>query len=373
MKLGQITMYGDNYGACLQAYALQKVIEKKGYEIQLINYHRCSRGAGSASSKVQTIKRLGIKGLIKYLRERKYIELRKNAYKKFRKNYLVFHEGDYYRDDNLSLLNEQFDGFICGSDMIWSEEFSEDWNFFFLNFAEPAKSFAYAPSFGKNSLSEDNKIRVSNYINKIKAITCRENGGVDMIHELGRKDAMQVLDPTMLLTKDEWCKAIPVKERIIEEPYVFAYLFGDETLGRKNFFAEVEKQIGKMYVLPRFTKKVQESFPAHGIGPWEYLQLFRDADFIVTDTFHGLMFSIIFRKPFVVLKREDGSNWAKYSDRMTSTLEMFGLIDRYIDENSHDLSSYKYINYDNHENIISSKRLASLDYIDEVLNGVRYE
>lgn len=369
MKIGQVTMYGDNYGACLQAYALQQVIKNKGHDIKLVKYHQATRNSGGGSSKIQRIMRLGVAGTIKYFRERKYIELRKNAYKQFRNQCLEFQEGEWYRDDDLTKLNEEFDAFVCGSDMIWSEEFSEDWDFFFLNFAIKEKCFTYAPSFGKNQLSNRNKTKVAEYLKDIRRIACRENAGANLVRSLGRSDAIQVLDPTMLLTKEEWCERISDKSRIIEEPFVFAYLFGDATPKRKEFFNRVDKQIGKMCSLPKFTKKEQNAFPVQGIGPWDYLRLFRDAEFIVTDTFHGLMFSIIFRKPFVVLKRTDGSNWAKYSDRMTSTLEMFGLSERYIEDTAEDLSIYKNLDYNSYEEIISSKRLYSLDYIDSILDG----
>ncbi len=372
MKIGQITMYGDNYGACLQAYALQKVCQENGHEIELINYHQAVREKVGSVSKLQKVRKLGLKATLKYIKERKYIELRKNAYKKFRDDYLVFHEGEYYRNDDLKKLNSEFDCFICGSDMIWSEEFSEDWEFFFLNFVEKDKRFSYAPSFGKNSLTNSNKVKVKEYLQDFNKISCRENGGIDLLESLGVTGAKQVIDPTMLLSKEEWMHCIPEKKRIIQEPYVFAYLFGEETQERKKFFRCVEKKISRMYTLPKFTKKEQNSFPIKGMGPMEYLRLFRDAEFIVTDTFHGLMFSIIFRKPFVVLKRHDGSNWSKYSDRMTSALDMFGLKERYVDDDFRELDQMKQLNYDKYETLIKKAQENSLTYLKDIFNEVKH-
>ena len=79
MKIGQITMYGDNYGACLQAYALQKVCQENGHEIELINYHQTVREKVGSVSKLQKVRKLGLKATLKYIKERKYIGLRKNA------------------------------------------------------------------------------------------------------------------------------------------------------------------------------------------------------------------------------------------------------------------------------------------------------
>lgn len=372
MKIGQVTMYGDNYGACLQAYALQKVLQENGHEIKLINYHQVVREKNDLFSKLRKANDLGLKKTLKYIRERKYIELRKKAYKKFRDNYLAFDEKEYYRGDDLKKLNDEFDCFICGSDMIWSEEFSEDWPFFFLGFAEKDKSFTYAPSFGKNSLTEKNKKKVTKYLQDFKKISCREKAGIDLIKSLGDFEATQVVDPTMLLTRDDWVQCIPEKNRIINEPYVFAYLFGEETDGRYSFNKCVEEKIGKIYALPKFTKKEQSSFPIEEIGPMEYLRLFRDAEFIVTDTFHGLMFSLIFRKPFVVLKRHDGSNWSRYSDRMTSTLDMFGLEERYIDDSFRDLEQLKKLDYEKYETTINKARKHSLDYINKIFDEAKH-
>lgn len=367
MKIGQITMYGDNYGACLQAFALQKVIQNMGHDIEIIRYLQTNRNIVGSASKLKKIQSLGVSGLLKYVIEHKYIELRKNAYKNFRERFLSFNNKEWFRDDDLADINDKYDCFICGSDMIWSEEFSKDWDFFFLKFADKRKSYSYAPSFGKNSLEDENRTRVKNYLEQFARVSCRENGGVELIGSLGIQNAIQVLDPTMLLSKDEWCELIPEKERVIREPYVFAYLFGNETDGRKSFINTVENKIGKVYTLPKFTKKSQNSFPINGIGPMDYLRLFRDAEFIVTDTFHGLMFSIIFRKPFVVLQRHDGSQWSKYSDRMTSTLEMFGLADRYIDDNFKQIEIFKELDYSKYEEIIDKRKEDSLTYISEIL------
>lgn len=371
MKIGQVTMCGDNYGACLQAYALQKVCLDKGYDIELIKYHQEDRGENISLSKIQKVRKLGFKGVVKYIKERQYIELRKNAYREFRNDNLIFHNEEFYRnDESLKKLNDEFDCFICGSDMIWSEEFTEDWNFFFLEFAEKGKKFSYAPSFGKNNLNDNNKKKVKEYLQDFNKLSCRENGGVRLIESLGILNVKQVIDPTMLLSKEEWEQCITNKNRVIREPYVFAYLFGAESIERFNFFECVEKKIAKMYTLPKFTKKDQNSFPINGIGPMDFLRLFRDAEFIVTDTFHGLMFSIIFRKPFVVLERQDGSNWAKYSDRMISALEMFGLKDRYIDANFKELEKMRVLNYDKYESLIRKAQIESFNYLNDIFKEV---
>lgn len=368
-KIAIATMYGDNYGACLQAFALQQIIKQKGYDIEIINYHQYNRTQLGCISKFKKVKQFGIKKTIRYFLEKKYAEVTKKAFQDFRDNYLVFFNQEYYRDDDLTELNSAFEKFICGSDMIWSEEFRNDWEFFYLGFAEKNKSYSYAPSFGKNELKNINKPKVSKYLEEFNRISCRENGGVELINQLTDKKAVQVLDPTMLLTANEWNSFIANNRRIIKEPYVFAYVFGKTDSNRQKLFTLIQNEIAKVWFLPKNNKKDFNSFPIKGIGPFDYLRLFRDAEFVITDTFHGLMFAIIFQKPFIVLERSDGTNWSKYSDRMTSTLEMFNLLERYVKADFRDIKIVKTLDYSVCEDIIQRKRKQSLDYINGILKN----
>lgn len=368
MKIGQVTMCGDNYGACLQAFALQHLLKKSHNEVEYIRYNRID--SIEKNGILKKIKQLGIKGLVRYLNEYAFIRNRKAAFKDFRDRYIVKSPISYGSASELNALATQFDKFICGSDMIWSEEFQQDWDFYFLNFAPKAKSFSYAPSFGKNSISEENKKRVHDYLNEFSRVTCREEGGVDLIKSISDIAVKQVLDPTMLLDMDEWNEVINTKDRIIKEPFVFMYLFGKNDASRNQYINDIEKKYAKAYKLPS-CKKEARNFPIDSIGPIEYLRLFRDAGFVVTDTFHGLMFSLIFNKQFVVLNRTDSSNWAKYSDRMTSTLKMFGLSDRYIFADRMNANDLAKIDYDIVNQKINLKRKESRDYLNEIIGDIK--
>ena len=364
MKIGQITMYGDNYGACLQAFALQKIVEGYGHTLELLRY-----SSGEYSNKsyyLETIKNIGLSGLIDYIRNYKYIKLKKKWFNDFRNKYLSFSEKTLKIHENVSDICMEYDRFICGSDMIWSQEFSEDWDYYFLGFANKIKSYSYAPSFGKNIVSESHKERVKEYLQDFASVSCREMGGVELIKEISSVDAIHVADPTLLLTKDQWNRYINNDDRIIGEKYVLAYLFGKNDSVRRNLIHEIAKNIGRVYSIPG-NKKEYKRFPVDKIDPIDYLRLFRDAEYIVTDTFHGLMFSIIFRKPFVVLERTDTSVWAQHSDRMISALEKFGLESRYIRGGCFSLDNLVKLNYDAFEGTIQEFRNKSLDYLKTIM------
>ncbi len=366
MRIGQVSMCGDNYGACLQALALQYILKKNGNDVEFICYNQVNSRASIGT--LGKMRSLGFMGLIRYFSEYSYIRNRKDAYRNFRKKFITRSSNTYNQASIYQNLNATYDKFICGSDMIWSEEFQEDWDFYFLKFAAKEKSFSYAPSFGKNSLENENKNRVAAYLQDFSKVTCREEGGVNLIKSISNIPAKQVLDPTMLLDQSEWNKIIDSKDRLIKEPYVLMYLFGKSDSYWNRYVQEIERKYGKAYKLPS-CKKESRNFPIDSIGPIEYMRLFRDAEFVITNTFHGLMFSMIFNKQFVVLDRTDASKWAKYSDRMTSTLEMFGLTDRYLFANKTSTTELNTINYQIVNEKIQEKRRESLDYLCEIVGS----
>ena len=150
------------------------------------------------------------------------------------------------------------------------------------------------------------------------------------------------------------------------------YLFGGTDGNRKKFFETMQKELTIRNVFVPMTYEQYNAETLPDIGPLEYLRLFRDAEFVVTDTFHGLMFSIIFRKPFLVLERDDQNHWGKYSERMTSTLEMLGLEERYVNYSFHDFQSMKYLDYSSLDDILEEKRQYSLEYLKKSLEDERH-
>lgn len=368
-KCGMITMYDNNFGACLQAYSLQTVLSNMGIESEIIKYSRHKKPVQTFNLEkvISRLRGLSIKDLFIYALSQKFIKGRKALFEEFRRTRLDFSEEQYYRDSNLNILEKLYDIFACGSDMLWSEEFVEDWNFYYIGFSAGKKTIAYAPSFGKNEISEKYKESCKKFITNIDVVSCREEAGVKLIQELSDLKVPQVMDPTMLLTRDEWNSVIADNTTMVQEPYTLLYLFGGTEGKRKKFLQTMENEgTGKNVFLPmNYAQYKAEKLP--DIGPLEYLRLFRDAEFVVTDTFHGLMFSIIYRKPFLVLEREDKNHWAKYSDRMTSTLDMFGLKDRYVDSSFTDFGRMRNLDYSFLEDKLEEKRRKSLEYLKKAL------
>lgn len=368
-RIGIVTLYTDNFGSCLQAYALYKCIENFGNQPTLIKYRETITKRHSPL--LYKLFHTSFKTLLYVLTHRKNINLRKSCFEEFRSSMFTFTSKEYSDNDEREELNRLFDVFVCGSDMMWCEVFEKDWNQFFLQFADKNKRIAYAPSFGVNQISEENHQRCLELLSGFPSsrLSCREVAGTHMIKESFGLSAFHALDPTMLFDKQQWNSIIKNDVPLIKGSYILTYLFGGTSGGRKNIFEQVKKwDLGDLRSIDgdrRTTIKGK-------LGPLEFVRLFRDAAFVITDTFHGLIFSLIFEKPFVVLTREDGVHWVKYSDRITSTLEMLNIGERYLDMNSNIPGHFRTLDYAEINSVLSLKRNESLNYlrnaIEEALN-----
>lgn len=373
-RCGIVTLYDDNFGTCLQAFALFIKIKECGYNPQIIRYSRSDKPVclgNNIGLKLQKLRNISLKVLFNYLISYRKIKDRKEGFSTFRKEYLSFTQENNYRDSISGNTINGFDGYVCGSDMIWSEEFVDDWNYFYLNFAPKGKRVAYAPSFGKNEISNKNRPLCRKLLEGIDCISCREVGGTAMLKQYYDLDVQQVLDPTLLLTKDEWNFVLKNDHPIIDEKYTLTYVFGGLNGAREGIFSQIKnKNWGIHKVIPMNRYQYNKHSINGVLGPAEFINLYSNAEFIITDTFHGLIFALIYEKPFVVLKREDGSHWAKYSDRMTSMLSMLGLEDRYIDSKAIIPDRFKYLDYGQINKKVEMKRSESFFYLKDSLDKV---
>ena len=366
-KVGIVTLYSNNFGSCLQAFALYACIKDMGYAPTLIRY-RCV-GGNEKDTFLQKLSHIPFKTLLYVLFSKRQIQKRKSCFNRFRSTMFTFTEKEYLNNDERKELNNQFDVFVCGSDMMWCEVFEKDWEQYFLRFVSENKRVAYAPSFGVNQISDRNYQRCLEFLSGFPSsrLSCRDIMGVQMIREKFGLNAHHVLDPTMLFDKNQWNGIIGDKSRLISKSYVLTYLFGGTDRGRRDILKQVRGwDIGKLKSIDVKDKNAIKK----PIGPFEFVRLFRDAEFIITDTFHGLMFSLIFEKPFVVLTREDGVHWTKYSDRITSTLEMLGISERYWDMNKKLPGEFRTLDYRNINTILNEKRSESIRYLHGAIEEV---
>lgn len=270
--------------------------------------------------------------------------------------------------DSKSLQHEvnkkSYSAFIVGSDQVWREEYApriENYFFDILDRTDSRPRIAYGASFGisQGYISEDKIDVCRDLLDKFKAVSYRESeGGKILRNVFKRADAIHVLDPTQLLSADEYRKLIRSHDKIATQRYVGAYIL-DNNEEKEKIITSVEQSLS--LPIRRMGIMVPKgSMPT--VSQW--LALFDQADFVVTDSFHGCVFSIIFQKPFIAI-----ANKERGIDRFLTLLD--GIEDRLI-YSYEDFIKYRgtlmhNIDYDNIRPIFDSKRKASIDFLKNAL------
>lgn len=317
-KTGLLTMdaHNYNYGGLLQAYALQHVIESLGYECEIIDYNQNSELR--MFSPKRGIQYLSIKECRNKLscflhKEEKnpqiesLIQKRKEKFEKFRREYMKFSKPCNYGE--LSGIVAEYKTMVCGSDQIWNPLFAKP--SFFLDFVpESVGKVIYAASIGTDTLTAAQEKVYKNYIRNLNWISVREAGAKRLIEQIaGDKPVQLVLDPTLLLESAHWCQ-LAGEKRLIEEQYLFCYFLESDVKKKeaveKFALGRGLKPVFVSDLFDRFGMQEQNLFKGEtAIGPLEFLNLIYHADFVLTDSFHGSVFSILFCKEFRVF----GRNW----------------------------------------------------------------
>ncbi len=367
MKTATITFHAShNYGSNLQAYALQQVVKSLGHDNKIINL-RTER-----QNDLYTVftKRKGIKYLIKNLSHLLYYFPLKRAYIKFEEfiNNELELTDEYRTEEELKNAYLQFDYFIAGSDQIWNPVPADfDWSYY-LTFVEKGRKIAYAPSFGQLASQGDDKtkLKIANELKSFNKISVREQGAADNVKQLAGVEAPIVLDPTLLISKENWLNMISDKKRIVEDEYIFFYtLFADPE--RINIVKRVSKVTGLPVVTSNFSNQHDVFNPfikRYDSGPLEFLTLIRDAKLVVVSSFHGTVFSILLNVPFFAV---DGMTDA----RISTLLRTAGIEDREIkleDVEAKCKNAFD-IDFENVNRRIEEARKPSIEFLKNSLNS----
>ena len=310
MKIGTITFHWvTNYGAVLQAYALQKFLLNSGFETEIINYVPY---AVKYRRILSDVKRFDINNLIK--------EYKINV---FRKKNMKFSRKKYYKNDQLKETNQVYDFFICGSDQVWNEWFilhsESSINLsYFLNFAnDNKKRISYATSFGTDKLSEKVIMMVEPELKKFHSINVRENTGKKIINDIGF-DADVVVDPTLLLERQYYEKLIDQNDNYRKFD-LFSYILHHGQEKAKN----INDYIYKNY----FSSEKLIKYDGEPISINEWVYNSKNSRLVVTNSFHGAIFAIIFHTPFIMIPVEG----SKMNDRIITLLSTLGLEKRLVE------------------------------------------
>lgn len=331
MKIATLTYQRhDNYGAMLQCYALQKKLGDIGAEAEVIDY------VCEVSEKPFSIAALRAKGVKRYITGAigALTRLpRAKKFREFRRNHLNLTQT--VTEKNISRLGAIYDGYIVGSDNVWNADITGLDERYFLSFvADKRKRTSYAASFGNAKIKSGQMQQYKELIEDIAVLNLREKTGAELAQKLTGRQANVVCDPTLLLSRDEW-------ETMAENPNEKGkYLLAYQMVPSKrfvDFVKAVAKQKGLRVVYVPFPYGVLKCRTKMRIGPCEWLGLFRDAEYILTDSFHGCVFSVIFQKQFSVCISQLG-------ERIENLLSVLDIKQRRVD-GAEDVGKLDDINY----------------------------
>lgn len=300
MKIGLLTFHrAHNYGAILQAYALQEFLITKNYDVEFIDYYNKSL---LNVYNWFSLKRLKSKSINSFINEIKKIPKRKKRYDAF-KNFIK---------SNLSLSNKRYDLnsynlIIIGSDQVWNKQLTNGFdNMYWGNFPHTSdcKIISYAASMQDN-INEEDFQTIKKLLNNFSGISVREKSIKAQLTKLTSKDISTVLDPTLILDKKIWDEFSG--ERLIKEKYILVY-----QVRYNSQIVTIAENISKLLNLKIFYLSARvdciNSKGIDAIGPREYINLFKFADYVICTSFHGTVFSVIFNIPFCSVLLNDGKD-----------------------------------------------------------------
>lgn len=323
---------GPNYGGIIQNYALQKVLIDNGYKVETIN-RQMNKISFSLRIKIFIYNLINGRKKILYNKENLAI-IYKNM-NDFILKYIFI--SDVINTDNMlkkHMDHNNYDIFIVGSDQTWRPSYSPNIYNYFLDFLfndKSSKKISYASSFGTDQweFTEEEQERCKKLLKQFDAVSVREDSGVMLCKKyLNRNDATLVLDPTLLLEASDYDKIINATSKDVG---LYTYVLDDNSK-KDEFINSISKKLGlqitKGKPKAQISKSESSDINDYIMPPLEnWLQGFRDAKFVITDSFHGTVFSIINKKPFVSI-----INKGRGASRFQSLLSQLGIGDRVIDD-----------------------------------------
>lgn len=326
MKTGILTFHGaNNYGAVLQAYALTAWLRQNGIDAEIINYQSKVFDKYKIF-RTQKYKKapymLGV-DLLKYGSKRK----RNTGFDSFREKYLPISKQTYTRENDFADITDKYDSFICGSDQIWNPELTKGFDpVYFLHFvAEPRKKIAFAPSVALKKLNEFQIAEITEYMSSFAALSIREQEAIDILQPYCEQDIVKCCDPVFLPEKQ--CYDSICSKKYEGKKFAFLYVVGKASLFKNviSFAKKTAKENGLQlcYLIDgdkTFTHIDGEN--VFGCDPCDFLSLIRNAEFVISNSFHATAFSILYGRQFVTFLK-DGTG-----SRMVNLLKTLHMEDR---------------------------------------------
>jgi len=372
-KVGIVTWNGSsNYGTNLQAYALFCKIKLLGFDPYMVTFFN--------------IKEFGIIGLVKkalrkivrklssfFTKETKGLNREKmKRVEEFVQSNFIYSPRILTRRQQNKLVQDT-DCFITGSDQIWNPYHIKSYCTLLDFVDDKTPKIAYASSVGVDEIPEQYKRIYKTYLSRFNYLALREKQGAVIVKEItGRKDVRTVIDPTFLLSREDWNTfaedAIIDDQVIMKETYIFCYFVGDNPEYWEEVY-KIQKQTGinKIIVIPLEKSHYEaNAYLLETAGPNEFIWLIQNASLICTDSFHATALSINMQKDFIVFLRFKNTDTKSQNSRISELLEHYRLTNRLYKETK--IGNYPPIDYTYPTQILENDRLDSLKYLTNALN-----
>lgn len=323
MKVSVLTITSTNYGNRLQNYAVNHILQSLSLETEnLVVYDFCAYDKNPIKKAIKRLLPISfLKGMTETIRKKRNApeDVKEAFFEEFTEKYMN-NKKLYVRSPKEFGKLAPKDNFVfVGSDQIWNPDFA-GYDYFFGDFVAPEKRIAFSASIGYTKLPKNILERYTFLWNQMKYISVREDSAADMIEQAAGKRPDVFLDPTLLLTREEWNQVEEIPVRPNQARYVLCVFLGEAPEYIREVYGKIE-DIEIVYL------NQKEYLDYYLLNPGEFIWMIKHAQIVLTDSFHCAAFSIIFHQQFWVFERKDGELKDMFS-RMETLLSKFGLTDR---------------------------------------------
>lgn len=373
-KVAFITVHDSpNYGSCLQTYATQRVFEEMGCGVSVIDYRRRQSFPLNSAKRILREGRFmqrsplfripGMKALA-FFPVLGLVARRSKPLEAFRRNKLNLTNVLYTSEDQLERNCPEADIFCTGSDQVWNSVWNSGFEEpYYLKFAPSGtKKIAFASSLGKSSFEPWEKDLAFAALSEYDAISVREDASAKALAEIGVKDVVRLIDPTLLLTREDW-EVFSADARKPSKPYVLIYQLNKND-NMVEYIRNTINQTGASAYQITYGPH-ERTGKANAIccpSVEEFVALFRGAEFVITDSFHGAVFSTLFEKRFAVMLPE------YFAERLTDFLSLVGLRKRIVAAPNDTSTLFEPIDFDLVGKKLARERENSVSFLSRAIN-----
>ncbi|PJM76398.1 polysaccharide pyruvyl transferase family protein [Bifidobacterium felsineum] len=375
MNIGIITWFDyENYGTKLQAVALQRYLRNLGHNVQLVNFKLDDSKSSTSLDTRSLVRKIHDKAkyLLLQAAKKKYVAdfaARSDSFRNTITSSCMLTQHITDESTYIEVCN-QFDALIFGSDQIWNPNWFH--KYYYADYdAITTPRIAYAPSIGVKTIPVNHAEDYIRCLSRFKALSLREQSACDCISQLIGRDATLVVDPTMLINVKDWSKFAGSKRDA--KPYVLCYFLSDNRNHWKAACRYAREHNLQLKIIPQTGLAYYQSGDIEAsAGVEDFVRFIRDAEYVITDSFHASVFSIIFSKPFTVFERFNPANPKAQNTRIYNLLDLSNL--------KSDLQAFNSSRIDNSPQLMTSSNMnsqltrliaESKQYLDLSLNTAR--